>query len=42
MLDWFDEGALSNPKKIASVAQMTAQTKDVSKVKRLIDEVNED
>ena len=35
VLDWFDEGALRNPKKIA-------QTRDVSKVKRLIDEVNED
>ena len=42
MLDWFDEAALSNPEKIALVEQMVAHTKDVSKVKRLIDKVSED
>ena len=44
VLDWFDKGAPSNPKKMPSVAQMMDQAgdKDVRKVTRLIDEANED
>ena len=44
VLGWFDKGAPSNPKMMASVAQMMAQAgeKDVRKVTRFIDEANED
>ena len=44
VLDLFDEGPSSNPKKTASVAQMMPQAgkKDVGKLKRLIDEANGD
>ena len=44
VLGYFDKGAPSNPKKMASVAQMMAQAseKDVRKVTRFIDEANAD
>ena len=43
-LDWFEEGSGNDPKQMAAVAQMMAQAgkKDVSKVKRLIDEAKDD